>query len=292
MINKPKISIIIITKNRQSKLKNCLRAISKNTFQEFELIVIDQSDKNKNPDQFSSYFRKNKNLIYIKSATTGKSKGLNLAIKKSASPIIAFTDDDCLPHKEWIKNIVKNFEKDKKIAGLYGRTLPYQPKQNKELVCPSTFDKKESKYIRKPCKHWENIGFGNNMAWKKSFFNKYGLFKEWLGPGSIGKGAEDAEIALRALTNQQVIFYNPEMLVYHDNWQTKKENQKQELSYICGETACYGYFGMLGYEIGRKVIKENLIDCLFIFKENSLLKTANKLRGILIAKMAYYNKSN
>lgn len=287
MINKFKISIIIITKNRQKKLINCLDALLANTFKSMELIIVDQSDKKNNHVLLKQKLDQFQHALYIHSKQTGKSKGLNLAIRSSTSALLAFTDDDCLPNKNWVENIVKTFNQNKKIMGVYGRTLPYQPKKSEGLICPSTFDRAKSKYIKEPCKHWEEIGFGNNMAWRKSFFEKFGVFKEWLGPGSIGNNAEDAEISLRALINKQTIFYNPKMLVHHDKWQTKKEHKKQELSYICGENACYGYLAFSGYKIGKEVIKENLIDSLFIFRENSLIKSISKLRGLTVA---FYEK--
>lgn len=287
MLKNLKVSIVIVTKNRQKKLVNCLDALLKNNFKNAQLIIVDQSDEKNKQVLLKQKLNQFQDVLYINSKKTGKSKGLNLAIQNSTSPLLAFTDDDCIPNKDWIENIIKTFNQNEKITGIYGRTLPYQPKKNKGLICPSIFDKANAKYIKKPCKHWEEIGFGNNMAWRKNFFEKFGLFKEWLGPGSIGSNAEDAEISLRALINKQIIFYNPKILISHDKWQTKKEHEKQELSYICGENACYGYLALSGYKIGKEVIKENFIDSLFIFRENSLIKSISKLRGLTVA---FYEK--
>ena len=57
----------------------------------------------------------------------------------------------------------------------------------------------------KPGPHWENVGFGNNMVIKACVLKKIGLFKEWLGPGSISSSAEDAEIINRSLLNNYKI---------------------------------------------------------------------------------------
>lgn len=275
MLKNLKVSIVIVTKNRQKKLVNCLDALLKNNFKNAQLIIVDQSDEKNKQVLLKQKLNQFQDVLYINSKKTGKSKGLNLAIQNSTSPLLAFTDDDCIPNKDWIENIIKTFNQNEKITGIYGRTLPYQPKKNKGLICPSIFDKANAKYIKKPCKHWEEIGFGNNMAWRKSFFDKYGLFKEWLGPGSIGSNAEDAEISLRALINKKILFFEPKMLIEHDKWLTEKEMRKQELSYDCGEIACYGYLALNGCKIGKKVLK------------NNLTFSPAKIRGFLIAVFEY-----
>jgi len=96
------------------------------------------------------------------------------------------------------------------------------------------------------------------MAFKKEVFNKIGDFREWLGPGSIGSNAEDAEFALRCLIKGYKLFYDPNIVVYHNCWLTKKLFRKRRLSYICGEVACYSYLGFCGLQLGRRVAKNNL----------------------------------
>lgn len=259
MNKKAEVSVIIITKNRPVELRAFLISLKKSTFVNFELIIVDQSKEKRIDKSLYKVLHKFPKTKYFHSKQSGKSRGLNLAIKLSSTSNLAFSDDDCLPDANWLKNVVETFEKNPKITGVFGRTLPYQPEKHKGLTCPSTFDRKIEHYVTAPCKHWEKIGFGNNMAWKKSFFEKYGLFKEWLGPGSIGSNAEDAEIALRALTNKQVLFFNPKMIVFHNKWLNNQEYQKQMLSYVCGEMACYGYLAKNNISLGKKVIANNFV---------------------------------
>ena len=98
------------------------------------------------------------------------------------------------------------------------------------------------------------IGYGNNMSYRAEAFTKLGLFKEWLSIGSLGKSAEDAEFALRALIKEQKLFFNPQVMIYHNRWLSKAEMKKQNLNYMGGETACYGYFAFLGYKFASQVV--------------------------------------
>lgn len=254
------LSLIIITKNRPQQLVTCLQSVHKSSYKNFELIVVDQSTgqgtAQKNP-QLLTALQKFPQVKYIQSKLSGKSRGLNLAIKLSSAPILAFTDDDCIVDEEWLQNVASSFREHPHVTAVFGRTLPFQPHKNKGLTCPATFTKKTPHFVTEPCKHWKHIGFGNNMAWRKEFFKQHGLFKEWLGPGSIGSNAEDAEIALRALVNKKKIFYNPAILVKHNKWLNEKGLRKLNLSYICGEMACYGHLAENNISIGKTVVKNN-----------------------------------
>ncbi|MEO8582131.1 MAG: hypothetical protein ABI425_06205 [Patescibacteria group bacterium] len=101
------------------------------------------------------------------------------------------------------------------------------------------------------------------MAFRKSVFEELGGFKEWLGPGSIGSNAEDADIIFRTLIAGKKLFYNSEMIMRHDRWVTLCENNIQDLSYVCGEIACYGYFALMGNRFARVVLKENLREMFY-----------------------------
>lgn len=267
------ISLIIVSKDRPEQLIKCLRSLKKSSFKNFELIIVDQSKGEEQNDSFKQILKNFNHPKFIHSKQTGKSRGLNQAIDISSAPILAFTDDDCLADKKWLQTIFESFKKDKKITGLFGRTIPYQAKKHNHLICPSTFNQKELRLIDSPRKHWEEIGFGNNMAFRKNFFTKFGKFKEWLGPGSIGSNAEDAEIAQKALINKQIILFNPDAVVSHNKWLNKEQDKKQMLSYICGEMACYGYLALNGHQIGKEIISNNL--------KRNLLESKRIIKSIL-----------
>ena len=153
----------------------------------------------------------------------GKTRALNTGIKAARGNICAFTDDDCIPDTKWLENIVHIFRTNPMISGVFGKTLPYRPNLHPNLICPCTFNKPQKRIITKPHRHWEDIGFGNNMAFKKATLEKIGLFKTWLGPGSVGSNCEDGELAQRALIRGYSIGYNPHMIVYHNKWLTPAE---------------------------------------------------------------------
>lgn len=261
MAQKIKVSVLISTLDRPQKLLSCLKSIFKNLRNDYEVIVVDQSKISIKPLTDSR-------LCYYHLPGRGKSRALNFALKKAKGQIIAFTDDDCIVSGDWLEKIAKSFKKNEDIVGAFGNVYPYLPRQKKELFCPSLFLSKSKKLITKPGKHWELIGFGNNMAFQRKIFEKIGYFKEWLGPGSIGRAAEDAEFSLRVLLNGEKILHDPLIVVYHNRWLTKKENGELELDYLRGESTCYSYLMMKGLFVGRQVIKDDFKNNMIRIKQS------------------------
>ncbi len=256
------ISIIIATKNRLEQLQSCLSSIINTKYNHsYEILVCDQSDDGHRTLTGSIAY---KHIMHILVNNGGKSVALNQGIQRSQGNILVFTDDDCIVSKTWLSNIEYTFHNNQDIIGVFGKTVPYQPQKNTGKVCPSIFNPSKKPYkITRPVEHWRHIGFGNNMAFRREIFKEIGFFKSWLGPGSIGSNAEDAEFALRALINKHKLFYNPNMIVYHNKWLTIKQMKKQQLSYTCGEMACYGYFAIQGHQFAKQIVWNNIEDSYY-----------------------------
>lgn len=277
----PLISVIICTKDRSKKLSTCLDSFKKSSFKDFELVVVDQS-LDSETEKLSKKYKK---LNYFRIKAKGLSYARNFGIKKAKAEILAFTDDDCLVSKDWLKAIYKSFLAHPEVVGLLGRTLPYEPTKHKNLVCPCTFKQKKIRecLITKPAEHWKNIGYGNNMAFRKKIFNKLGGFKSWLGVGTIGHSAEDAEFSLRILLDHYKLFYQSKMLVFHNSWFSKEDMRGKNLAYIYGELACYGYFALKNHSFAKKVIKDNI--------RLSLVRTPKKIiKSLLFYRTNFFNE--
>ena len=252
------ISVLIATKDRNEDLSRCLKSILKNQYTDFEILVLDQSHS-----ELSLCLIKkinNKKIRYYHIPKKGKSGALNYGIKEARGKILAFTDDDCIVSDNWLSTISSVFEQNKQIEMLFGKSLPYKKAAHKKLICPAVFSLNSSHIVSKPSHHAIDIGFGNNMALRKKLDQKDQFFNTWLGPGSIAYAAEDADIALRFLINKKKIKYDSRLLIFHNKWLTPKQNFYQSLRYLCGETACYGYYSFKGYEFAKLVIKNNFDD--------------------------------
>jgi GT2 family glycosyltransferase len=53
----------------------------------------------------------------------GPAKARNQGIQEAEGNIIAFTDDDCVVHRDWIVNLLSSLDSDDNIVGVGGRVL-------------------------------------------------------------------------------------------------------------------------------------------------------------------------
>lgn len=298
------ISIIVATKNRPRLLLKNISSILNNTFIDYEIIIVDQSDfflKN----QYDCVSKLSPKISLYTNKERGKSAAINYGIKKAKGTIVAFTDDDCIVDKNWLMNIYKAFS-NVHIDAVFGDTYPYQSFRHRDKFCPSTMYIPEHT-IYKPEIHYTNIGFGNNMAIRKSLIRKIGLFKTWLGPGTIGMAAMDADYIIRILRANYTILHSNKLIVYHNKWQTAKEAESQKHTYMCGEVACYGYYAILGESIAKQVCINNFTDsfrelkhsCKKMIQSKRFDQKLNKeainfffrLKGFVIG-IVYYCKEN
>ena len=89
---KPFFSIIIPTYNQANFLKKCLNSVFKQTFKNFEVIIIDNSSTDHTKEILSKYKKK---IVYKKINNKGViAKSRNIGIKNSNGNWVAFLDSD------------------------------------------------------------------------------------------------------------------------------------------------------------------------------------------------------
>ena len=113
---RPAFSVIVPTYERQAHLPKLLDCLARQTCADFEVILVDQSAAPwQVPDEYSSL-----DVLYEHSDLKGTSRARNLGAWLARGDVLAFTDDDCLPEPDWLKNAMPYF-KDDRVVGVEGR---------------------------------------------------------------------------------------------------------------------------------------------------------------------------
>ncbi|HET6460175.1 MAG TPA: glycosyltransferase [Syntrophales bacterium] len=114
------ISIIIRSHNEEKWIGACLEAVFRQDYKDFEVILVD----NKSTDQTVMKAQKYPvRIISIDEFLPGKA--LNLGIRESKGRFIVCLSAHCIPVSDgWLSSLLKNFEEDDKVAGVYGRQEP------------------------------------------------------------------------------------------------------------------------------------------------------------------------
>lgn len=121
------VSIIIPTFNRAKMLSLTLECCTKQTYPKelYEIIVADNNSTDNTRELVEQWQKKSPVTIkYIFEPRQGAHIARNTAAKNSTSQILYFTDDDMLPDKSALEEIVKVFDMDLNVAVAGGRVLP------------------------------------------------------------------------------------------------------------------------------------------------------------------------
>ena len=91
----PNISIILPTFNRDYVIADTIENILSQTFNNFELIIIDDASTDQTSDIIKSYQEKDNRIIYIQNKTNyGCAKSRCIGLDNTTANIIVFLDDD------------------------------------------------------------------------------------------------------------------------------------------------------------------------------------------------------
>ena len=126
-----RVSVLIANYNNEKYLTECIDSIKKQTYQNVEIIIHDDSSSDNSIKRINKY----KNIIIIKNKKRGKYGSYNQmnayyrAFTKSSGEIIFLLDSDDLFKKNKIKTVINVFLKNKKISSLFD--LPIYKYRNK-----------------------------------------------------------------------------------------------------------------------------------------------------------------
>ncbi len=187
-----KISVIIAARNEEKHLPELLHRLATQNYPEdcFEIIVANDRSTDNTEKILSEYSSRIANLTYVSVQDesvdlVGKKGGLTLAIATASYPILAFTDADCLPCENWLKEVDKHFYDDVDFVAGYSPLLNNtRIGKLKNLERSSMFAVAAGSFGI----HWPLTCTARNMAYRKDLYNAVEGYK---GIGHIRSGDDD-----------------------------------------------------------------------------------------------------
>lgn len=273
MKNSPLVSVIIPTYNRGYIIDRAIRSILNQTYQNFEIIIVD--DGNDNTEKMVRKFKDDRIRYFHRNKKYGIPSARNFGIKKSKGKYIAFLDSD----DEWLsfklEEELKMLENNpSNIAFISSNYIVYF--KNVKFLC-KTFKTKEEALKRKI---FEVTKFPILQAtlFKREIFQKIGLFDEHL------RIYEDFDIFMRIVNSPYdfLIIDKPTAIMHIKNvdniTRSKKTPFIEDLNYLVEKhkkfftlypkvlSSLYECIGLLLISIGN--LKEGIMCLLSAVKSD------------------------
>ncbi len=223
MTQHPFFSIIIPTYNRPQQLALCLQSLARQDYPHFEVIVVD--DGSKRPlFECVKNFQRQLDITLLTQYNAGPAVARNTGAAQAKGQFLAFTDDDCQPDANWLKNLAVGF-KENPDAAIGGRTINQLPKNiystASQLLTDYLYSYYNSEYNR------TRFLATNNLALPAKLFHAVNGFDTNFPLAA----AEDRDFCHRWLNNGYQMIYMPKAIVYHNHNITLLSFWRQQFNY-------------------------------------------------------------
>ena len=215
-----KVSIIIPTYNEEKVIKDCLDSLSKQTYKDLEIIVVDDGSTDKTVEKVHG-------VQLLKQTHKGPGEARNLGAKAAHGEILVFVDADMTFDKNFIEYLTKPIREDKTI-GTFSKEEYVLNKDNSWSRCWNF--NKEFPYDRMHPKNYPDTQSVFRAILKKEF-DRVGGFSPI---GYIDDYTLSEKLGIQADVAKEAIFYhkNPENLleIYSQaRWIGKSEYKRKKV---------------------------------------------------------------
>lgn len=236
-MSKPLVSIVITCKNSLDTLRETLESLRSQTFQDFEVIVIDAFSDDGTFEYLSSEEMEWDKLRVLRERGNS-ARGRNIGVLRARGDYIAFIDADAYAHPNWLETLVKaikRYENDGIVGvGGPGEIPPADPINAK--VIGSVLSSPLVGLNTRNNARWKTVRLVDhhpffNAIYRRDIFEKVGLLDERLDVG------EDVEFGWRVRKAGFKLLYIPNAIVYH--------HRRKSIASLAKQMYRYGYWRMI-----------------------------------------------
>lgn len=198
----PAISVVIPTYNPGASIDSCLDALAaQDPGIEFEVVVVDSGS-----DGAAERVAGRPGVQVVSSAhRLFPGTGRNLGVERSAGPLVCFTDADCVPSPDWLRNI-RAARPDSSGTVLGGPILNGTPDS---LVGTAEYISEMSAYLEGPAREVDFFPTAN-LALGRDVFERVGGFEDLEKGSDVVFGAACRSAGVR-------LVFDPRVTVRHTN---------------------------------------------------------------------------
>lgn len=178
------VSIIVPIFNSESTLTRCLDSILRQTYENFELILVNDGSKDGSLQICEQYEKKDSRISVIDQPNSGVSKARNEGLKNSKGDVISFIDSDDYIDRDFYEFLVEQFKKSKADAIALSKYTIKKSELRDETLDTSLAIKNLLK-LKLPSSVWaylysaktiKNLKFANNIHFFEDVLFNYQFF--------------------------------------------------------------------------------------------------------------------
>lgn len=265
------VSAIITTKNRLNLLKRAVESVLEQTYQDFELIIVDDNSKDNTRDYCEELMTSHKKIKYIcipEIGSNGANHARNIGIKKASGQYIAFLDDDDEWYPEKLEKIMLKFSREPNLGMIFSATERITSYRNNKITV---------KRIEKPSKeHLENIKHTiltrnfiegtSNPVIKKDVLIRVGYFDEKL------TDRQEYELWIRIAQCYEIGYIDEVLTKYYFELNSRKQITSGIISFEDSSQYLYLKHKDLFDTLTKKELRDRRYSDYWLLCDRALLK--------------------
>ncbi|MGH7877839.1 MAG: glycosyltransferase family 2 protein [Candidatus Dormibacteraceae bacterium] len=209
---------VCVGATKPSSLPNLVRAIRRQQWQEWELVILGQGPRESELRGAVSRAADGDGRIrYQHLSQSGLSRARNHSLEVADGAVLAFTDDDCEPQDDWLSTLAAAFGADPALGVVGGAVVCPVERLGPLATCPvltpteALYDPARNR--QDPPLGWDWIGA--NFAIRREVAKTIGRFDECLGAGADFPAGEDTDYKLRLEKAGVRMLSTPRSVVLH-----------------------------------------------------------------------------
>jgi len=214
------ISVIVCTRDRTGQLKRCLQSLVNLDYRDYEVIVVDNAPSTDDTARLAADMP----VRYVREERPGLDRARNRGIAEALYGIVAFTDDDARPDRNWLNAISCAFA-EREVMAVTGPVIPGELETDAQILFELGYGGMGHGFRERTIRRqtitvrdllWSSgFGVGCNMAFRREIFTSVGFFDVALDVGTPSRGAGDIEMFHRIVARGHTLVYEPSVLVRH-----------------------------------------------------------------------------
>jgi len=210
----PSVSIVLNTYNRGAWLDDALRGLAGLDYPDFEVIVVNGPSTDTSAEVIARWGGAIKALTC---AQANLSVSRNIGIAAAAGDIIAFIDDDAVPHPQWLRRLVARYV-DPAVGAVGGFTVDNTGTgwQMRKVLCDRfgnahhVTDYFDERPLNRPGSPFYPSLLGTNSSFRASALRAIGGFDH-----AFAYLLDETDVCLRLVDARWQVHFEPDALVWH-----------------------------------------------------------------------------